>query len=764
MITPENRSSLTSVDYLSKAEVLVAGMKLEEKALLLSGDGWWHTHGVERLGIPSVSISDGPHGLRKVEGSGLPISIAATCFPTASALASSWDRELIREVGVALAEECQAHDVQILLGPGVNMKRSPLGGRNFEYFSEDPVLAGKMAAAYIQGVQSQGIGTSLKHYAANNQEFERMATSSNLDERTLYEVYLPAFEIAVKEAQPWSVMAAYNLVNHVYATENSWLLQEILRTQWGFEGFVVSDWGALHDGVAAVSAGLSLEMPGSGAYHRDKVVAAVRAGRIPADKLDGIVVPLLAVILKAKDCHRDGATFDVGDHDALARKAAAESCVLLKNAGGLLPLDIRQTKSIAVIGAFARSPRYQGAGSSQVSPTRVSTAYDELRNQLAKDTVIHYAAGYLEDGATTDELINEAVQQAKAADVAILVAGLPGSYESEGLDRSSLEMPTGHNQLIEAVSAIQPKLAVILMNGSAVTMPWVERVPTIVEAWLGGQAGGAGIADVLTGRVNPSGKLSETFPIRLEDTPAYLYFPGRSREANYGEGIFIGYRYYDSRKLVPLFPFGFGLSYTTFAYSELWVSPLVVRDPQSVSVQVKIKNTGRLAGKEVVQLYVHEQRSEVVRPEKELKDFVKVTLQPGEEKTLSFTLEKRDFAYYDVRRHDWVVTPGLFDILIGASSQDIRLKQTIELQTTEPDVLPLTRDSLLKEFKHHPKGKAFYPELVAGFGMGDPDEVDLAVRAFLEDMPVYKVCAFSEGRFTEERLNEILRQLRALVV
>jgi len=473
---------------------------------------------------------------------------------------------------------------------------------------------------------------------------------------------------------------------------------------------------------------------------------------------------LLAVILKAKDCHRDGATFDVGDHDALARKAAAESCVLLKNAGGLLPLDIRQTKSIAVIGAFARSPRYQGAGSSQVSPTRVSTAYDELRNQLAKDTVIHYAAGYLEDGATTDELINEAVQQAKAADVAILVAGLPGSYESEGLDRSSLDMPTGHNQLIEAVSAIQPKLAVILMNGSAVTMPWVERVPTIVEAWLGGQAGGAGIADVLTGRVNPSGKLSETFPIRLEDTPAYLYFPGRSREANYGEGIFIGYRYYDSRKLVPLFPFGFGLSYTTFAYSELWVSPLVVRDPQSVSVQVKIKNTGRLAGKEVVQLYVHEQRSEVVRPEKELKDFVKVTLQPGEEKTLSFTLEKRDFAYYDVRRHDWVVTPGLFDILIGASSQDIRLKQTIEVQTTEPDVLPLTRDSLLKEFKHHPKGKAFYPELVAGFGMGDPDEVDLAVRAFLEDMPVYKVCAFSEGRFTEERLNEILRQLRALVV
>jgi beta-glucosidase len=760
MISSKDSSVKGSVDYISKAKSLVAEMTLEEKALLSSGDGWWHTHAIDRLGIPAISIFDGPHGLRKVEGGGLPTSVPATCFPTASALASSWDTELIREVGVALAKECQANDVQILLGPGVNMKRSPLGGRNFEYFSEDPVLAGKMAAAYIQAVQSQGIGTSLKHYAANNQEFERMVTSSNLDERTLREVYLPAFETAVKEAQPWSVMAAYNPVNGVHATENSWLLQDVLRAQWGFEGFVVSDWGAVHDGVAGVSAGLSLEMPGSGDYHRNKVLQAARSGKIPASKLDEVIVPLLAVILKAKDQQRLDATFHIERHDTLARRAAAESIVLLKNNSDLLPLDFSQPKTIVVIGAFARKPRYQGSGSSQVNPTRIATAYDELTKLIGKGAVIHYAAGYLEDGATTDELINQAVQQAKTADVAIVFAGLPGSYESEGVDRTSLDLPFGHNLLIEAVSAIQPKLAVVLMNGSAVTMPWVDRVPAIVETWLGGQAGGGAIADVLTGRVNPSGKLSETFPIRLEDTPAYPYFPAQNKEANYGEGIFIGYRYHDGRKLSPLFPFGFGLSYTTFDYLELQVSPAVVKERQSVSVQVKIKNTGRRTGKEVVQLYVHEQRAQVVRPEKELKGFVKVALQPGEEKILGFQLEKRDFAYYDAKRHDWVVSPGKFDILIGASSQDLRLRQTIEVHTSQTDFLPLSRDSLLKEFKYHPKGKAVYLELAEAFGLGNPDEADIAVKAFLEDMPAYKVCAFSEGRFTEEMLQDILTKVQ----
>ena len=756
MISSKSPSVQGSRDYISKAKALVAEMTLEEKALLLSGNGWWHTHAVDRLGIPSISMFDGPHGLRKVEGGGLPMSVPATCFPTASAIGSSWDTELIREVGAALAEECQANDVQILLGPGVNMKRSPLGGRNFEYFSEDPVLAGKMAAAYIQGVQSQGVGTSLKHYAANNQEFERMVTSSNLDERTLHEVYLPAFEIAVKEAQPWSVMAAYNPVNRVFATENSWLLQDILRRQWGFEGFVVSDWGAVHDRVAGVNAGLSLEMPGSGDYHRNKVIEAVGAGRILASKLDELVVSLLAVILKANDWRRPNTTLESDGHYVLARRAAAESMVLLKNAGDLLPLDFSKLKTVAVIGLFAKKPRYQGSGSSQVNPTRISTAYDELTKLINQSAVICYAAGYAEDGTTTDELIDEAVQQAKTAEVAILFAGLPGSYESEGIDRSSLDLPAGHNQLVKAISAVQPNLAVVLMNGAAVTIPWLDRVRAIVEAWLGGQAGGGAIADVLTGRVNPSGKLSETFPARLEDTPAHPDFPGRKGEANYGEGIFIGYRYYDARKLAPLFPFGFGLSYTTFAYSNLRVKPAVINDTQSVSVQVTIRNSGRVAGKEVVQLYMREQQPSVVRPEKELKAFAKVALEAGEQKTLSFKLEGRDFAYYDVMHHDWVVNSGKFEILVGASSQDLRLTQTVEVHKSKPDCPPLTRDSLLKEFKNHPKGKAFYPELVAAFGMGNPDEVDIAVRAFLEDMPIYKVCAFSEGRFTEQKLNEIL--------
>jgi beta-glucosidase len=759
MISAKSSLAEPPVDCVARANELVAEMTLEEKALLLSGDGWWHTYPIDRLEIPALSISDGPHGLRKVEGGGLPTSVPATCFPTASALASSWDTELMRRVGVALAEECQAHDVRILLGPGVNMKRSPLGGRNFEYFSEDPVLAGKMAAAYIQGVQSEGVGTSLKHYAANSQEFERMETNSNLDERTLHEIYLPAFEIAVKEAQPWSVMAAYNPVNRVFATENRLLLHDILRTRWGFEGFVVSDWGAVHDGVAGVNAGLSLEMPGSGDYLRKKIIEAVRTGRLSTGKVDEAVGRLLAVILKAKENQRFEVTFDLEQHDALVRQAAGESLILLKNEGQLLPLNVEQTKTIAVIGAFAKTPRYQGSGSSQVNPTRVSTAYEELLKLVGTDTVIGYAAGYDTDGATTADLIEEAAGQARAAEVAIVFAGLPDSYESEGFDRASLEMPAGHNQLIEAVSAAQPNVAVVLMNGSAVTMPWVKQVKAILEAWLGGQAGGGAIADALTGRINPSGKLSETFPARLEDTPPYPDFPSRNREANYGEGLFIGYRYYDTRKMAPIFPFGFGMSYTTFAYLDMRASAYAIKDTESTTVEVKIKNTGPVAGKEVVQLYVHEQRPKVVRPEKELKAFIKVALQPGEEKTVSFKLKSRDFAYYDSLRHDWVVNPGKFEVLVGGSSRELPLRQTIEVEASKQDSAALTRHSLLKEFRNHPKGKTFYKELAEAFDLGNPDEMDLMVKAFLDDMPVYKVCAFSQNRFTEERLDGILKQV-----
>ena len=777
MISAENSLTQRSTDYASKAKALVGEMTLKEKALLISGDGWWHTHAIDRLQIPSVCMTDGPHGLRKVEGGGLSPGVPATCFPTASALASSWDVDLIRQVGVGLAGEAQANDVQILLGPGVNMKRSPLGGRNFEYLSEDPLLAGKLAAAYIQGVQSQGVGTSIKHYAVNNQEFERMATSSNLDERTLHEIYLPAFEIAVKEAQPWSVMAAYNLVNGVPATEDGLLLKEILRTRWGFRGFVVSDWGAVNDHSKGVNAGMNLEMPGSGDYHRNRIIEAVGSGQISPEALDEVVETLLAVILEANDRHRPGGTFDEVRHDALARQAAGESIVLLKNSARLLPLAVGKIKSIAIIGAFAKTPRYQGAGSSQVNPTRVSTAYDELVKLVGKEAAIRYASGYTEEGTTTDQLLDEARQQAAGAEVAVVFAGLPDSFESEGFDRSNLDMPAGHNQLIEAVHAVQPNLVVVLMNGSAVAMPWADKARAIVEAWLGGQAGGGAIADVLTGRVNPSGKLSETFPARLEDTPSYPDFPGRGKQANYGEGIFIGYRYYDTRKITPLFPFGFGLSYTTFAYSDLRLGATAIKDTDGLDVEVKVKNTGRVAGKEVVQLYIREQSPKVVRPEKELKAFAKVDLQPGEEKAIRFHLVQRDFAFYDASSHDWSVNPGKFDILVGASSGDLTLKQTVDVDVVRSTYPRLTRHSLLKEFENHPQGKAFHLQLVKAFGLGNPYEqsedlstrtpeevaakkkADMAVKAFLDDMPAYKVCRFSEDKFTEKMLDGILKQV-----
>ena len=768
-------SAEPSRDFVAKARELVSRMTLEEKALLLSGDGWWATHRIERLGVPSICLTDGPHGVRKGQGAGLSESVPATCFPTASALACSWDTDLVRQIGAALGEESQAIDVQILLGPGVNMKRSPLGGRNFEYFSEDPLLAGKLAVAYIQGVQSQGVGTSLKHYAVNNQEFERMATSSNLDERTLNELYLPAFEIAVKEAQPWTVMSAYNLINGVYASEHRELLRDILRQRWGFAGFVMSDWGGVNDRVAGLSGGTDLEMPGSGDYNALKIAKAVRNGALPADTLDESVAKVLAVILKVDASHKESASFDVEEHHALARRAGGESIVLLKNADAVLPLDLARLGKIAIIGAFAKTPRYQGAGSSQVNPTKVSSTYDELVKIAGGDGKFAYASGYTVEGDVTDELLEEARKAAATADVAIVCAGLPDSYESEGFDRSSLDMPAGHNKLIESVSSAQPNTVVVLMNGSAVTMPWLNRVKAVMEVFLGGQAGGGAVADVLTGRVNPSGKLAETFPMRVEDTPAYPNFPGRNGQAFYGEGVFIGYRYYDKRDIEPLFPFGYGLSYTTFAYTGIKLSASSIADSDGLTVEVSVRNTGGVPGKEVAQLYVHEQKPAVARPQKELKAFAKVALAPGEEKTVTFELGRRDFAHFDAALHDWRVCPGNFDILVGGSSRDLPLRKTITIQTGQIVSSKLTRASMLKEFRDHPKGKAFYPRLLEAAGLkvasreestavspeeaAAKDKADMAMMAFLNDMPANKLPAFSKGEFSEEELDKILREV-----
>jgi len=759
-------------DFRAQATALVARMTLEEKAGLSSGRDFWTTKPIARLGIPSIFMTDGPAGLRKAAGADFANSQPATSFPSASALASSWDRALIARVGGAIAEEAQAANVEILLGPGVNMKRSPLGGRNFEYFSEDPVLAGAMAAAYIQGVQSRGVGATVKHFAANNQEFERMATSSDPDERTLHEIYLPAFEIAVREAQPWAVMCAYNRLNGVYCSENPLLLETLLRQQWGFRGAVISDWGAVADRVAGLAAGLNLEMPASGGINDLRLVAAVRSGRLPAARLDESVVELLTVILRAQAAHRPGQTYDDQAHDAIAREASAGSIVLLKNTG-MLPLDLARGGRIAVIGAFAKSPRFQGAGSSAVRPLRLANTFDALARLTGDPRRLSYAPGYSLAGDATAAELMEAAHVAAAADVAIVFAGLPSDYESEGRDRTSIDLPAGHRELIERIAAVQPKTIIVLMNGSAVAMPWLGRVGAVVEGWLGGQEGGTALADVLAGRVNPSGKLAETFPVRLEDTPAYPDFPARNGTARYGEGVFIGYRWYDERKIVPLFPFGYGLSYTTYAYEDVELSAATAKDTEGVGVAVTVRNSGSRAGSEVVQVYVGPQSDLRWRPVRELKGFAKVALAPGQRATVHFHLGFRDFATYDIRMHDWVVPSGDYTVAVGGSSRDLPLQRNVHLTATRLLAPPLTRNSMLKEFAEQPAGAKVYAALkdriVAIFGLeAKPGETPSARAAreqstaatlmFMNETPVSRLVAFSQGRFTDAMLDVLLRE------
>ncbi|WP_269686624.1 glycoside hydrolase family 3 C-terminal domain-containing protein [Flavobacterium lacustre] len=761
-LTLSSQSYAQSVDYREKAAKLVAKMTLEEKASLCSGETAWSTKAIARLGIPSIFMTDGPHGLRKAEGFDFTNSVPATCFPTASALASSWNPALAQKMGEALAVESQANDVQILLGPGVNMKRSPLGGRNFEYFSEDPILAGTIATAYINGVQSQGVGTSMKHFAANSQETERMSNSSNVDERTLNEIYFPAFEMAVKNAQPWTVMCSYNRLNGVYASESPYLLNDVLKKQWGFKGFVVSDWGAVNERAAGVDAGLGLEMPASGGFNDKKIVDAVKKGTLSEARLNEIVIDVLAVTLKAKDSHKKGIVVDKIKHNELARQVSSECIVLLKNDNAILPLK-SSLKKIAIVGDFGKNPRYQGAGSSQVRPTQILNALTELQ-KLAKGTQFSFSTGYNTAGETNDAQIAEAVQNAKNAELVIVFAGLPDSYESEGYDRNNLDMPAGHNKLIAEVAKANANIVVVLMNGAAVSMPWKNDVTAIVEAYLGGQAGGGAIADVLTGKVNPSGKLSETFPARLEDTPTAMDFPSRDGNAIYGEGVFIGYRYYDKKKIEPNFPFGYGLSYTTFDYSDITANTTSAKDSDEITIAVKVKNTGKVAGKEVVQLYVHEQESEVARPENELKHFEKVSLLPGEEKTVSFKLTSRDFAYYNTKSHDWVIKSGKFDVLVGSSSRNLPLKQTIDIQSTKPVKVVFTRESLFKEFKKAPNSVAIYAQIVQSFTGStkkaeteDEKKAAAFFEAMLADMPINKFMLLSGGKFTEESLEAILK-------
>ena len=657
----------------------------------------------------------------------------------------------VRQVGAVLGEEAVALGVDVLLGPGANMKRDPRCGRNFEYFSEDPFLAGELASAFINGVQSTGVGTSLKHFAANNQESERFRIDALVDERTLREIYLPAFETAVKKAKPWTVMCAYNKLNGSYCSENHRLLVEILKDEWGFDGLVVSDWGAVHDRVAALQGGLDLEMPGPQARRTQAVVNAVKSGSLDKAVLDETVRRILHIIFKAIETPKGGA-FDVVSHHAFARHVAGEGIVLLKN-NGILPLQ--KPRNIAVIGRSAKEPHFQGGGSSHINPTQVDIPFDEVQ-KLAGDTKLTCCDGYPTTPDFQQPLIDEAVAAAQAADVALLFVALPSFIESEGYDRSDLKLTSQQVALIQAVCAAQPNTVVILNNGSALTMgEWIAGPAAVLEAWMMGQAGGGAIADVLFGRVNPSGKLAETFPIKLADTPAHINFPGGAGQVRYGEGIFSGYRYYDAKEMPVAFPFGYGLSYASFAYSNPRLSAPTFDDVDGLTVSVDVTNTGAVAGKEIVQVYVHDRKSALARPPKELKGFAKVELRPGETKRVTVALDFRAFAYYHPGYRQWITEDGEFDILIGASVADIRYTVSATLRSTLKLPCILNRESTVREWLEDPAGRAafspMYQQLKAqtaamfGSGEGESGGIGMDPTGFMMEMPLLSLLQFQEA-------------------
>lgn len=740
-------------------------LSLEEKAKFCTGQDLWSTVASKEHNIPPLFVADGPHGLRKMDPlMALGESVPATCFPTACNLSATWNLELIQEVGRAIGKECQKHEVQVLLGPGNNIKRSPLGGRNFEYFSEDPYLSGNIASAFIKGVQGEGVGTSLKHFVANNQEFERMIGSSILDERTLHEIYLPAFEIPIKEAQPWTVMCAYNGVNGTWASESEYLLTDILKDYWGFEGFVVSDWGAVYHPAKAVAAGLHLEMPANPASAA-KIVQAVQNGELEEAQLDKIVGELLTIVEKAHNSRKPSIEVDYKSHHQLAQQVAEESIVLLKNEDYFLPIAPEQYASIAVIGNFAKEPRIQGSGSSRVNPTEVDNVWDQLSAQLGGKVDLKFHQGYSTEDEVDGDLLQEAVVLANECDLTLLFVGLPDSFEMEGIDRKHMDLPESHKALIQCIAQFQKNMVVVLTNGSAVEMhEWIEDVRSVVWAGLAGQGGGKAIADVLFGKVNPSGKLSESYPVRLEQVSSYLSFGGSNREVHYKEGVFVGYRYYSTTNIATQFPFGHGLSYTTFAYNNMRIAvppeSAAKLDPTEMKVICDITNVGNRAGKEVVQLYIHQKNPSCLRPYLELKRFEKVDLKPGETKTVSFKLHYRSFAYYDTEIHDWQVDSDQFSILIGSSCEDIRLEQTIQIQAAKNHLNRFDKYSTVAEVYAHPKGKEFAEQMSNGFGIsldrqeGHPDMFEI-----LLSMPIAKRVNFSWGAYTEEMLDEFLKDL-----
>jgi beta-glucosidase len=744
---------------------VVDQLTAEEKAALTLGSGFWYTVAVERLGVGKILVSDGPHGLRaqpETEGGdhvGLGGSVPATCFPTASGLASSWNPEAFRVVGRAIAREALAGGVSVALGPGVNIKRSPLCGRNFEYLSEDPFLAGVLATATVQGTQSLGIGTSVKHFAANNQETDRLRVSAEVDQRTLREIYLPAFEAVVKNAKPWTVMCAYNKINGTYASEHHWLLTELLRDEWGFQGLVVSDWGAVHDRVAALEAGLDLEMPPALGYSDAKIVEAISNGSLDEDVLDVAVRRVLGLVLQSQPALAEGGTFDVDEHHNLARTIAHESAVLLKNDGGVLPLRPAAGARVAVIGEFARTPRFQGAGSSQVNPTKIDIPLDELAAALSPEVTVDFAPGFRLDAADADPaLLEEAVRVARGADHVVVFLGLPAPAESEGFDRTTMDLPANQLQTLDQVAAVNDQVVVVLVGGSTVQMStWDHRAAAVLNCWLSGQASGGAVADLLTGAAIPSGKLAETIPLRLEDNSSYLNFPGDPGVVRYGEGVFVGYRGYDKAALDVSYPFGYGLSYTTFAISdvEAVVDGSVEGGDLSVTVNAVVTNTGELTGAEVVQVYVGDLLSEVARPIRELKGFARVGLEPGASTTVSIALDERAFAFWSERHGRWAVEAGDFEIAVGSSSRDIADQVVITLDAPSL-AAPLTAESTLQEWLADDQGRAVLTSAAQQAGGILADEELIKV---IGNFPMSSLAAFGQLGWSRAKLDELVASL-----
>ncbi len=748
---------------------VISSMTLEEKASLCSGRDFWHTKAVKSQKVPEIMVSDGPHGLRKQPKSpdhlGAFESIKAVCFPAACATAASFDRALLGKMGKAIGTECQSESVATILGPAVNIKRSPLCGRNFEYFSEDPLLTTELAGAFIKGVQSKNVGTSIKHFTANNQETRRLTVSVKVDERTMREIYLAAFEGAIKNAAPWTVMCSYNRINGLHASENKKYLTDILRDEWGFDGVVMSDWGAVNDRSKGLAAGLDLEMPGSYGVNDREIIEAVQNGTLSEKAVDKAVERILRWIDKYELKKQKDTKWDKDADHELAGKIEEESAILLKNSDGILPLDKNDT--IAVIGRFAKAPRYQGGGSSHINSYKVTSFMDAAKG---KGHDLIYADGYELDKDEIDRtLITKAVNAAKKSDVAVVFAGLPDSFESEGYDRNDMKLPENQNVLISEILKVQPNVVVVLHNGSAVEMPWESEVKGIFEMYLGGQNVGTAEYDLLFGKVNPCGRLPETFPKRLEDNPSYLNFPGYMDTVDYSEGVFVGYRYYDSRDMEVLFPFGHGLSYTTFKYSNLKVSKRKIKDTDTLTVSVDVSNIGRMAGKEVVQIYVAPPRNGIPRPVHELKAFEKVSLRAGETKTVTFELGSRAFSYWDKELQDWYVAGGDYVIEAGSSSRDIKYTKKVNIESTIKRVPVITENTCFGDLMGDPKVADILRPLVNSYLHIDKKEKTKASDAANDKMyqeilrfaPLRGVISLGDGEYDHEKLAKVITALQS---